>query len=120
MERKNNKTNNTKATLSQKQETIIEFEQVIDRGAGLDVHKQTVVGTIQGKGLETTTRTFSSYRASLRELKAWLKENGITHVAMESTGVYWKPVVNILGEDFKILLVNARHVKNVPGHKTDK
>jgi transposase len=120
MERQDNKTKNTKVALSQEQETIIEFEQVIDRGAGLDVHKQTVVATIQGKGVETTTRTFSTYTASLRELKGWLKENSITHVAMESTGVYWKPVINILGEDLKILLVNARHVKNVPGHKTDK
>jgi transposase len=56
----------------------------------------------------------------LTELRDWCKEKGVTHVAMESTGVYWKPVFNILEEDFAIILVNARHVKNVPGHKTDK
>jgi transposase len=50
----------------------------------------------------------------------WLQKNGITHVAMESTGVYWKPVYNVLAKDFEILLVNARHIKNVPGRKTDK
>jgi transposase len=53
-------------------------------------------------------------------LKEWLLKNKVTHVAMESTGVYWKPVFNVLGDDFALLLVNARHVKNVPGHKTDK
>jgi len=53
-------------------------------------------------------------------LKEWLKKHGISHIAMESTGVYWKPIFNVLGDDFVILLVNARHVKNVPGHKTDK
>jgi transposase len=52
-------------------------------------------------------------------LKEWLKENGITHVAMESTGVYWKPVFNILEDSFEVILVNARHIKNVPGRKTD-
>jgi transposase len=56
----------------------------------------------------------------LIKLKKWLQKHKITHIAMESTGVYWKPVFNVLGDDFEILLVNARHVKNVPGHKTDK
>ena len=55
----------------------------------------------------------------LLRLKAWLNEHGITHVAMESTGVYWKPVFNILEDSFEVLLVNARHVKHVPGRKTD-
>jgi transposase len=54
------------------------------------------------------------------ELKEWLAESGVTHVAMESTGVYWKPVFNVLEDGFEVMLVNARHVKNVPGHKTDK
>ena len=53
-------------------------------------------------------------------MRDWCKEEGVTHIAMESTGVYWKPVFNVLEEDFHIILVNARHVKNVPGHKTDK
>jgi ribosome small subunit-dependent GTPase A len=56
----------------------------------------------------------------LIELKDWCKSNNVTHIAMESTGIYWKPLFNILEEDFEIILVNARHVKNVPGHKTDK
>lgn len=103
-----------------KTEDSIEFEQVIERGSGIDVHRDTVVVTIQGKGIPTTTKTYSTFTSDLRELKAWLKEQQISHVAMESTGVYWKPVINVLGEDFTILLVNASHIKNVPGHKTDK
>jgi len=55
----------------------------------------------------------------LLRLKEWLKENGITHVAMESTAIYWKPVFNILEDSFEVILVNARHIKNVPGRKTD-
>jgi transposase len=104
----------------EKIEDSIEFEQVIERGCGIDVHRDTVVATIQGKNIPTTTKTYSTFTCGLQELKIWLKENKITHVAMESTGVYWRPVVNILGEEFSILLVNARHIKNVPGHKTDK
>jgi transposase len=107
-------------TERKKAKNLIAFEQVIERGCGIDVHQNSVVATIQGKGLATTTRTYSTFTCGLQELKIWLKENKISHLAMESTGVYWKPVVNILGEDFTILLVNARHVKNVPGHKTDK
>lgn len=99
---------------------VIEFEQVIECGCGMDVHKDLIVGTIQGKGIKTQTKSFKAFTSSLIKLKEWLLENGVTHVAMESTGVYWKPIFNVLGDDFKILLVNARHVKNVPGHKTDK
>ena len=86
----------------------------------MDVHKETVVATVSGTGIQEETRTFSTFTNSLLSLKEWLKEKKITHAAMESTGVYWKPVFNILEEDFEILLVNARHIKNVPGHKTDK
>ena len=102
-----------------KKETI-EFEQVVERGCGMDVHKETVVVTIQGKGIKTITKSYSTFTSSLIKLKDWLQKHCITHIAMESTGVYWKPVFNVLGDDFQILLVNARHVKNVPGHKTDK
>jgi|LSQX01.1.fsa_nt_gb transposase len=98
----------------------VEFEQVIERGCGLDVHKETVTATIKGEGIKQETREFSTYTRSLISLRDWLLKNGITHVAMESTGVYWKPVFNILGEHFQIILVNARHVKNVPGRKTDQ
>ncbi|MGV8093529.1 MAG: IS110 family transposase [Mangrovibacterium sp.] len=99
---------------------VIEFEQVIERGCGMDVHKDLIVATIQGKDIKTQTKSFRSYTSSLIKMRAWLLKTGITHIAMESTGVYWKPVFNVLGDDFQILLVNARHVKNVPGHKTDK
>ncbi len=95
------------------------MENIIDKGCGLDVHKQSVVACIMGKGTEKEIRTFGTYTRELQELKEWLKSNGITHVAMESTGVYWKPILNILEDDFEIVLVNARHIKNVPGRKTD-
>lgn len=99
----------------------IEFEQVVSRCCGLDVHKKEIVATVDGDVLSKETRSFSSTTRSLTELKEWLLELGITHVAMESTGVYWKPVMNILEPGgFTILVVNARHIKYVPGHKTDK
>ncbi len=98
----------------------IEFEQHVERGCGIDVHKETVVATISGKGIKTETRTYSTYTNSLKEMKQWLKENTVTDIAMESTGIYWKPVYNVIEDSFEVLLVNARHIKNVPGHKTDK
>jgi len=98
----------------------ITFDQVIDRGCGIDVHKSVIVATIRGIGIEETTKTYSGFTESIEEMRNWLKEKKITHVAMESTGVYWKPIFNILEENFDIILVNARHIKNVPGRKTDK
>lgn len=98
----------------------IGFEQIFERGCGIDVHKNIIVATIKGLGIKEETKTFSGFTASIEELREWLKTNQITHVAMESTGVYWKPIFNILESDFEIILVNARHIKNVPGHKTDK
>jgi transposase len=79
-----------------------------------------VVATIRGEGIQEETRTFSTFTDALKELSEWLKSHGITHIAMESTGVYWKPVYNIVDPDFEIILVNARHIKHVPGHKTDR
>jgi transposase len=105
---------------SAQQKPVVEFDQVVMRGCGLDVHKKTVVATIEGEGIRRETRTFDTFTSSLNELRSWLKQYGITHVAMESTGVYWKPVFNILGDSFEVLLVNARHLKNVPGRKTDR
>ena len=99
---------------------VSELPLIIDRGCGLDVHKDTVVASVKGKDIEAETRTFSTFTESLHELVGWLQNHGITHVAMESTGVYWKPVYYILEEYFELMLVNARHIKNVPGHKTDK
>jgi len=104
----------------EKKEKFVEYEQVIERGCGIDVHKKVIVATVRGTGIKTETRTFDGFTESLERLRDWLKECKITHIAMESTGVYWKPVYNILEEDFEILLVNARHIKNVPGQKTDK
>jgi len=93
------------------------------RCAGLDVHKQTVVAGVrlasEGK-VTTEVKTFAATTAGLLALADWLAENGVTHVAMEATGVYWKPVWQILSDgDFELLLANAAHVKNVPGRKTD-
>jgi transposase len=92
---------------------------IIKRGCGLDVHKKTIAACIMGIGLKKEIKTYSTMTNDLLRLKMWLKENFITHVAMESTGVYWKPVFNILEDSFEVMLVNARHVKNVPGRKTD-
>lgn len=103
-----------------KDTTNIEFEQVVERGCGIDIHKKVLVATIRGTGIKEETRSFDGFTESIEQMRDWLKANKITHVAMESTGVYWKPVYNILEEDFEILLVNARHIKNVPGQKTDK
>jgi transposase len=104
----------------QEQDPVIEFEQIVLRGCGLDVHEKTVLATIHGEGVERETRTFDTFTSSLIELRSWLRAQSITHVAMESTGVYWKPIFNILEDDFKVILVNARHLKSVPGRKTDK
>lgn len=98
----------------------IEFEQIVEKGCGIDVHKKIIVATIRGTGIKEETRTFDGFTDSIEKMRDWLEEHGITHVAMESTGVYWKPVYNILEDGFEILLVNARHIKNVPGRKTDK
>jgi transposase len=86
--------------------------------AGLDVHKKTVVAAILVPG-KKETRTFETMTSDLLALSDWLTGEGVTHVAMESTGEYWKPVFNILENNFEVLLVNAQHIKSVPGRKTD-
>jgi transposase len=94
-----------------------------DRCAGLDLHKKTVVAcvrTVAPNGrVENQVRTFATMTADLLELADWLGGLGVRHVAMESTGVYWKPVWNLLEDRFELMLVNARHIKQVPGRKTD-
>lgn len=91
--------------------------------AGLDVHKKTVVAAIivpgeQG-GLRKEVRTFGTMTSDLLALSDWLMDCEVSQVAMESTGEYWKPVFNILEHNFEVLLVNAQHIKVVPGRKTD-
>ncbi len=85
---------------------------------GLDVHAQTVVACLIKDG-QKETRTFSTMTDDLLRLLDWLTAEGCTHVAIESTGVYWRPVFNILEGQMEVILVNARHVKAVPGRKTD-
>jgi transposase len=99
------------------------MEVLYQRCCGLDVHKETVVACLRvvfGGEVVREVRTFETTTASLMALSEWLAENGCTHVAMEATGVYWKPVWHILDDgDFQLILANAAHVKNVPGRKTD-
>jgi len=99
------------------------MEVLYPRCCGLDVHKETVVAclrlVIDGKAVKEV-RTFATTTASLIALSDWLTETKCTHVAMEATGVYWKPVWHILSDgEFELLLANAAHVKNVPGRKSD-
>jgi transposase len=91
--------------------------------AGLDVHKKTVVVCVRRLGqdgqVDSQVRTYGTMTADLIALADWLDAQGVSHVAMESTGVYWKPVFHLLEGRFEVLLVNARRIKNVPGRKTD-
>src|SRR5664279_6046107 len=93
------------------------------RCAGLDVHKEIIVACVRvaaGARTSRECRTFDTSTSGLRALLAWLTEQGCTHVAMEATGVYWKPVWNILSDGaFELIVANAAHIKNVPGRKTD-
>jgi transposase len=99
------------------------FQVLYSSCAGLDVHKETVVATVRrldAKGkVRHKTCTFGTMTGALLELADWLAKEGVTHVAMESIGVYWKPVWNLLEDQFEILLVNAEQIKHVPGRKTD-
>lgn len=99
------------------------MEVIHQRCAGLDVHKKTVVvcrmvPDEQGN-LRQDIRTFKTMTADLLLLADWLRAGQVTHVAMESTSVYWKPIFNILEGEFEVMLVNAQHIKFVPGRKTD-
>ena len=91
--------------------------------AGLDLHKETVVACIRhmadGK-VTTDVKSFQTTTQQLMDLSDWLSSQGVTHIAMEATGVYWKPVWHILSDgEFELVLANAAHVKNVPGRKSD-
>lgn len=98
---------------------MLSMHVVVERACGLDVHKNSITACIitpEGKEI----KTFSTMTVFLLELVDWVKEHGCTQVAMESTGVYWKPIVNLLEfEEIGYLVVNAQHIKAVPGRKTD-
>src|SRR5713226_4612038 len=94
------------------------MEVVYESCCGLDVHAKTVVACLSKKGRKEI-RTFSTMTDELLQLADWLTSAGCTHVAIESTGVYWKPVFNLLEGSVEVILVNARHIKAVPGRKTD-
>ncbi len=90
--------------------------------AGLDVHKNAVVAcarAVVGKEIVQEVETFGTTTRELFDLREWLELRGCSHVAMEATGIYWKPVWHVLEEAFELLLANAAHVKSVPGRKTD-
>jgi transposase len=92
------------------------------RCAGLDVHKETVVACVRlviDGHVQREVRTFGTTTKDLLALGDWLRERQCTHAAMESTGVYWKPVWHVLEDSLTLVLANAMHIRNVPGRKTD-
>src|SRR2546427_2250130 len=99
------------------------MDRLVERCAGLDVHKDTVAATVRVPGGEgqrlQETSTFSTTTRGLLTLADWLESYGVTLVGMESTGCYWKPVFYLLEERFECWLLNPRHLRNVPGRKTD-
>jgi len=98
------------------------METLYPHCAGLDVHKDSVfacVRHLQGTAVRQEVRSFGTSTRQLLELSDWLACEAVTHVAMESTGVYWKPIWNLLEDRFAVMVVNARHIKQVPGRKTD-
>ena len=101
------------------------MDVIVSRCAGLDVHKDTVMACVRTPspdgGRRSTVRRFRTFTAALRELRDWLAAEGVTQVAMEATGVYWKPVWHVLAAvpQLELMLVNAYAVKNMPGRKTD-
>jgi transposase len=99
------------------------MDVIYSRCCGLDVHKREVVACVVISGSDgmpsKTIRAFGTMTPDILALADWLATQEVTHVAMESTGVYWKPIWNLLEEQFELFLVNARHVKAVPGRKTD-
>jgi transposase len=99
------------------------MDVLYERCCGLDIHKKTVVACVVTPGPRGAprkeVRSFGTMTEDLLALADWLAEAGCTHVAMESTSVYWKPIYNLLEDRFTLLLANARHIKAVPGRKTD-
>jgi hypothetical protein len=100
-------------------------EPILESCCGLDVHRDQVTACIATGPLDKAkekfiVKEFSAMTYGLRGLASWLKDHNVKTVAMESTGVYWKPIFNILEGDFEVILANAARIKNVPGLKTDK
>jgi transposase len=99
------------------------METLYECVCGLDVHSRNIQACVRrlvkGKQIEQEIRSFGTMTRDILSLADWLEAESVSHVAMESTGVYWKPIFNILEGRFELLLVNARHVRNVPGRKTD-
>jgi len=99
------------------------MEAIIERVAGLDIHQATIVACVligtPGKKPSKETRTFGTMTRDLEALRTWLQEQGVTHVGMEATGIYWQPVYAMLESDFTVIVGNAYHMRNVPGRKTD-
>jgi transposase len=100
------------------------MEMVVERPGALDVHKAQVTACVRvpaarGKGREQHVAEFQTTVSGLLTLRDWLAAHEVTQVTMEATGVFWKPVWAVLEDEFELLLVNARHVKQVPGRKTD-
>jgi transposase len=99
------------------------MDVLIERCAGLDVHRDTVVATVRcpgpGGARRSQTRTFATMTGQIEELSDWLAEEKVTLIGMESTGIYWKPIYYVLEDRFAVWVINAEHLRNVPGRKTD-
>lgn len=110
--------------MSKKKQTVAGLGAIYARVCGMDVHKDVVVACVRildmkDGTVQSTLRRFGTMTADLLELRQWLAQEQVTHAAMESTGVYWQPVFNILEGHFEVWVVNAQHIKKVPGRKTD-
>lgn len=98
------------------------MKEILDNCCGLDVHRDTITACVMignGRRRRKHIQTFQTFTSNIHELADWLKSFNIYYVAVESTGIYWKPIFNVFDGDFDVILVNAQHVKNVPGRKTD-
>ena len=112
------------ACMGKKNSSPAGLQALYGRVCGLDLHKKLIVACVRilnakDGTVQSTLRKFGTMTADLVQLRQWLSDQEVTHVAMESTGVYWQPVFNLLESDFKLLLINAQHLKKVPGRKTD-
>jgi transposase len=98
------------------------MEEIYERCCGLDVHRDSITACLMigyGSKKHKIIKTFLTFTSDIKALADWLKSFNIQQVAVESTGIYWKPIFNVFEGDFEVILVNAQHVKNVPGRKTD-